>query len=76
VTMMRELNKIDMWLINEIKKELQKEYSITSGRALECIQNSNLIPMLTTDPDFVHHENSNSWVKIIAKQNDLRALVY
>lgn len=69
--MMVKLTEVDKWLVNEIKEELQREYSISSERAMECIKNSNLYPMLATNPEFVHHEDSNSWVRIIAKQNDL-----
>lgn len=74
--MMRKLNKADLWLINEIKEELQEEYAITADKVNECLLNSNLMSMLDTNPEFVHHEGSEFWVRIIAKQNDLRELVY
>lgn len=74
--MMRKLNKADLWLINEIRAELQEEYLITPEKADACIKNSNLLLMLDRNPKFVHHEDSNSWVRTIANQNDLRALAY
>ncbi|ELK40128.1 hypothetical protein BAG01nite_47590 [Brevibacillus agri] len=68
--MKRKLNQADLWLINEITSELQEHFNISLEKAQECIQNSNLLPMLYSDPEFVHHEGSR-WVQTIAMHNKL-----
>lgn len=73
--MSSRLNQADLWLIEEITNELQKEFNISIERAKDCIRNSNLLPMLYSNPYFVHHEDPISWVRIIASQNKLKKLV-
>ncbi|MCG5252459.1 hypothetical protein P4U99_27665 [Brevibacillus agri] len=69
--MKRKLNQADLWLINDITSQLQEHFNISLEKAHECIQNSNLLPMLYSDPEFVHHEASR-WVRTIAMHNKLK----
>lgn len=69
--MKRKLNQADLWLINEITSELQEHFIISLEKAQECIQNSSLLPMLYSHPEFVHHEGS-CWVQTIAMHNKLK----
>ncbi len=69
--MKKILNQADLWFIDEITNELQKRFKISLEKSKECIRNSNLFPMLYSDPEFVHHEDTSSWVRVIAQQNKL-----
>ncbi|MCC0566274.1 hypothetical protein [Brevibacillus borstelensis] len=69
--MKRKLNQADLWLIDEITNELQRRFRISLDKAKECVRNSNLIPMLYSDQEFVHHEDLHLWIRVIVQQNKL-----
>lgn len=71
---MEKLNQADIWLIDEITQLLREEYDLSIETAKECINNSNLIPMIIANPLFVHHEDPISWVRIIAKHNNRKGV--
>lgn len=73
--MNRKLNQADLWLIDEITTALQERFNISLEKAKKCIRNSNLMPLLYSAPEFVHHEALDSWVRTIAMQNKLREFV-
>lgn len=59
----------DKYLINYISSELVKKYDITISESLEWIKNSFLLPMLSENPLFIHHEDPDKLVKMIAKNH-------
>ncbi|MEX1029559.1 MAG: hypothetical protein WDZ91_05875 [Paenibacillaceae bacterium] len=71
--------KLDMagkWLVDEISKELVSMFGVEKKESEKLISKSNLLTLLQTMPDQVHHDSPNSWARTIARQNKLRELVH
>lgn len=67
-----KLNPADKWLVTQIASELEQRFGVSDWRAQNLIAESNVLPLLTERPDFVHHEGPETWANIIAMQNDLQ----
>lgn len=59
----------DKYLINYISNELVERYEITASESLEWIKNSFFLAMLAENPLFIHHEDPDKLVKMIAKNH-------
>lgn len=68
---LRKFNNDDQFLIHELKDLLQAEFLLTPKQVDQCNNNSSFLPLLHEHPEFVHHEDIMSWVKAIAKQNNI-----
>lgn len=67
----------DKYLINYISNELVERYDITISESFEWIKNSFLLSMLSENPLFIHHEDPDKLVKMVAKNHfPKRALVH
>lgn len=67
-TIMKKLDKDDLMLIEDLTVELMKKYRVSKLEADGAIKKSNLISLLHSMPEQVHHEPINSWVALIGKQ--------
>jgi hypothetical protein len=68
---LRKLNQADMWLIEEIEKELINKYKITDEEAKKLVEKSIFMNFLFEKPIFTHHEGIEHWVKFIFKNDQL-----
>lgn len=74
--MVKQLDKADIWLKNEIIAGLITRFGVKKSEAEKLIKNSNFMRLLMSMPEQVHHESPDSWVNTIARQNKLKELVY
>lgn len=64
-----KLDMADVWLIDEIAKELKLK-GISEIEAKKLIKTSNFMTLLQSMPNQVHHESPKSWAVSIFNQND------
>ena len=67
-----KLNQADKWLVAQIATKLEERFDVSCLKAERLIRRSNVLPLLSERPDFVHHEGPEAWANIIAMQNDLQ----